>query len=169
MISLKKILNKVLVDLKNTFKKSDTIPVKNGGTGATTAAAARANLGISDCVVETGSGSVVNGTYNYRMWSSGLSEYWYTIEMSTGVTTKVWATPICYNDYKTWAGLFDASRNGLFTSRPHVTISSRNSQFLAFIPYSITTAGIGTIRPVSVNAKSNNSYSFSLYAVGTWK
>lgn len=32
MISLKKILNKVLVDLKNTFKKSDTIPVKNGGT-----------------------------------------------------------------------------------------------------------------------------------------
>ena len=145
------------------------LPITSGGTGATTAAAARANLGISDCVVETGSGSVVNGTYNYRMWSSGLSEYWYTIEMSTGVTTKVWATPICYNDYTTWAGLFDASRNGLFTSRPHVTISSRDSQFLAFIPYNITTAGIGTIRPISVNAKSNNSYSFSLYAVGTWK
>ena len=145
------------------------LPITSGGTGATTAAAARANLGISDCVVETGSGSVVNGTYNYRMWSSGLSEYWYTIEMSTGVTTKVWAAPICYNDYTTWAGLFDASRNGLFTSRPHVTISSRDSQFLAFIPYNITTAGIGTIRPISVNAKSNNSYSFSLYAVGTWK
>ena len=145
------------------------LSIANGGTEATTAAAARTNLGISDCVVETGSGSVVNGTYNYRMWSSGLSEYWYTIEMSTGVTTKVWATPICYNDYTTWAGLFDASRSGLFTSRPHVTISSRNSQFLAFIPYKITTAGIGTIRPISVNAKSNNSYSFSLYAVGTWK
>ncbi len=133
------------------------LSIANGGTGATTAAAARTNLGIKDCVVETGSGSVVNGTYNYRMWSSGLSEYWYTIEMSTGVTTKVWTTPICYNDYTTWAGLFDASRSGLFTSRPHVTISSRNSQFLAFIPYSITTAGIGTIRPISVNAKSNNS------------
>ena len=145
------------------------LSIANGGTGAKTAAAARTNLGISDCVVETGSGSVVNGTYNYRMWSSGLSEYWYTIEMSTGVTTKVWATPICYNDYTTWAGLFDASRSGLFTSRPHVTISSRDSQFLAFIPYSITTAGIGTIRPISVNAKSNSPYSFSLYAVGTWK
>ena len=145
------------------------LPITSGGTGAKTAAAARTNLGISDCVVETGSGSVVNGTYNYRMWSSGLSEYWYTIEMSTGVTTKVWTTPICYNDYTTWAGLFDASRSGLFTSRPHVTISSRDSQFLAFIPYNITTAGIGTIRPISVNAKSNNSYSFSLYAVGTWK
>lgn len=145
------------------------LSIANGGTGAKTAAAARTNLGISDCVVETGSGSVVNGTYNYRMWSSGLSEYWYTIEMSTGVTTKVWTTPICYNDYTTWAGLFDASRSGLFTSRPHVTISSRDSQFLAFIPYSITTAGIGTIRPISVNAKSNSPYSFSLYAVGTWK
>ena len=145
------------------------LPITSGGTGAKTAAAARTNLGISDCVVEIGSGSVVNGTYNYRMWSSGLSEYWYTIEMSTGVTTKVWATPICYNDYTTWAGLFDASRSGLFTSRPHVTISSRDSQFLAFIPYSITTAGIGTIRPISVNAKSNSPYSFSLYAVGTWK
>ena len=145
------------------------LSIANGGTGAKTAAAARTNLGISDCVVETGSGSVVNGTYNYRMWSSGLSEYWYTIEMSTGVTTKVWTTPICYNDYTTWAGLFDASRSGLFTSRHHVTISSRDSQFLAFIPYSITTAGIGTIRPISVNAKSNSPYSFSLYAVGTWK
>ena len=145
------------------------LSIANGGTGAKTAAAARTNLGISDCVVETGSGSVVNGTYNYRMWSSGLSEYWYTIEMSTGVTTKVWAAPICYNDYTTWAGLFDASRSGLFTSRPHVTISSRDSQFLAFIPYNITTAGIGTIRPISVNAKSNSPYSFSLYAVGTWK
>ena len=145
------------------------LSIANGGTGAETAAAARTNLGISDCVVETGSGSVVNGTYNYRMWSSGLSEYWYTIEMSTGVTTKVWTTPICYNDYTTWAGLFDASRSGLFTSRPHVTISSRDSQFLAFIPYNITTAGIGTIRPISVNAKSNSPYSFSLYAVGTWK
>ena len=145
------------------------LSIANGGTGAKTAAAARTNLGISDCVVETGSGSVVNGTYNYRMWSSGLSEYWYTIEMSTGVTTKVWTTPICYNDYTTWAGLFDASRSGLFTSRPHVTISSRDSQFLAFIPYNITTAGIGTIRPISVNAKSNSPYSFSLYAVGTWK
>ena len=145
------------------------LSIANGGTGAKTAAAARTNLGISDCVVETGSGSVVNGTYNYRMWSSGLSEYWYTIEMSTGVTTKVWTTPICYNDYTTWAGLFDASRSGLFTSRPHVTISSRDSQFLAFIPYNITTAGIGTIRPISVNAKSNSPYSFSIYAVGTWK
>ena len=38
MVSLKKILNKILIDLKNTFKKSDTIPIANGGTGATTAA-----------------------------------------------------------------------------------------------------------------------------------
>lgn len=141
MVSLKKVLNKILTRINDEVSY----------------------------VVETGSGSAVGGVYNYRMWSNGLSEYWYTIERNDGATTKIWVTPIAYNDYKTWAGLFDASRSGLFTSRPHVTISSRNSQFLAFIPYSITTAGIGTIRPISVNAKSNNSYAFSLYAVGTWK
>lgn len=141
MVSLKKVLNKILTRINDEVSY----------------------------VVETGSGSVVGGVYNYRMWSNGLSEYWYTIERDDGITTKVWTTPIAYNDYTTWAGLFNASRKGLFTSRPHVTISSRNSQFLAFIPYSITTAGIGTIRPISVNAKSNNSYAFSLYAVGAWK
>ena len=141
MVSLKKVLNKILTRINSE----------------------------ADYVIEAGRGSVAGGTYNYRMWSSGLSEYWYTIERDNGVTTKVWTTPICYNDYTTWAGLFNASRNALFTSRPHVTISSRNSQFLAFIPYGITTAGIGTISPLSVNAKSNVAYAFSLYAVGTWK
>lgn len=53
MISLKKILNKILVDLKNTFKNSDTIPVKNGGTGATTASGARANLGLTGAETKT--------------------------------------------------------------------------------------------------------------------
>ena len=47
MVSLKKILNKILRDLQNTFKKSDTIPISHGGTGATTVAAALANLGIT--------------------------------------------------------------------------------------------------------------------------
>ena len=54
MISLKKILNKILVDLKNTFKKSDTIPIVNGGTNATTASGACSNLGIADYIVESG-------------------------------------------------------------------------------------------------------------------
>ena len=46
MVSLKKILNKILRDLQNTFKKSDTIPISHGGTGATTVAAARTNLNV---------------------------------------------------------------------------------------------------------------------------
>ena len=53
MVSLKKILNKILIDLKNTFKKSDTIPIANGGTGAKTAAAARANLGLTGVETRT--------------------------------------------------------------------------------------------------------------------
>ena len=53
MVSLKKILNKILIDLKNTFKKSDTIPIANGGTGATTASRARANLGLTGAETKT--------------------------------------------------------------------------------------------------------------------
>ena len=70
MVSLKKILNKILIDLKNTFKKSDTIPVGNGGTGAESAEAACLNLGIKDYIVE-------QGTYigwKYRKWNSGIAE-----------------------------------------------------------------------------------------------
>lgn len=67
MISLKKILNKILVDLKNTFKKSDTIPIANGGTGATTAANACSNLGIADYIVESGT----SGSWYYEKYASG--------------------------------------------------------------------------------------------------
>ena len=67
MVSLKKILNKILIDLKNTFKKSDTIPIANGGTGATTAASACSNLGIADYIVESG----ISGNWYYEKYASG--------------------------------------------------------------------------------------------------
>lgn len=51
MVSLKKILNKILRDLQNTFKKSDTIPISHGGTGATTVAGARTNLGLNKNII----------------------------------------------------------------------------------------------------------------------
>ena len=70
MVSLKKILNKILIDLKNTFKKSDTIPVGNGGTGAKSAEAACLNLGIKDHIV--GQGTYID--WKYRKWSSGKAE-----------------------------------------------------------------------------------------------
>ena len=53
MVSLKKILNKILRDLQNTFKKSDTIPISSGGTGATNAGAARRNLGLTGIETKT--------------------------------------------------------------------------------------------------------------------
>lgn len=67
MVSLKKVLNKILVDLKNTFKKSDTIPIANGGTGAITAADACSNLGIKDYIVESGT----SGNWHYEKYASG--------------------------------------------------------------------------------------------------
>ena len=70
MVSLKKIFNKILIDLKNTFKKSDTIPVGNGGTGAKNGQGACINLDIKDYVV---SENTLFG-WRCRKWNSGIAE-----------------------------------------------------------------------------------------------
>ena len=77
MVSLKKILNKILVDLKNTFKKSDTIPIANGGTGATTAAAARTNLGVTGAETKKllWTNASPTSTFNAQTIQLGASDY----------------------------------------------------------------------------------------------
>ena len=67
MVSLKKILNKILRDLQNTFKKSDTIPISHGGTGATNAAMARSNLGIDNLMNYKVLQSTIHQPINYMM------------------------------------------------------------------------------------------------------
>lgn len=61
-----------------------TVPIAKGGTGATTAANARTNLGIADYITEQGT----SGSYYYRKWASGVSEFWgYYAVSSVACTT----------------------------------------------------------------------------------
>lgn len=48
------------------------VPVSGGGTGSTSAAGARTNLGISNCVTAEGN----SGIWHYRKYSNGYAEAW---------------------------------------------------------------------------------------------
>lgn len=58
---------------ENGTPKFGTLPVAQGGTGATTTSDAITNLGINDYVIAQGK----SGKWNYRKWNSGIAECWY--------------------------------------------------------------------------------------------
>ena len=122
-----------------------------------------------DYVVEERAWALGYEEFRYRIWKSGISEFWYRIDRPNGVSTKVWVSPIYYNDYNTWSNVFSNAKSGLFNSTPMVSVTSCNNQFLSFIPQGITKDGIGILRPISVGTKSNLAHSFTIYAIGTWK
>ena len=164
MVSLKKVLNKILIDLKNTFKKSDTIPVENGGTGATTAAAARSNLGIKDYVVEEGAGTA-SGSY-YRKWASGRAEYWH--KFNPGSLTIGTARGNLYS-----GAYFDSSfESGLFNDVPQVNCYAHLNTDAYVIGTQVKTISKDklTLRLwASGKVASNSGYNIHIYALGTWK
>ena len=65
-----------------TAPKFGTLPIAQGGTGATTAANAVSGLGIKDYVVAQGT----SGIWTYRKWNSGIAECWGQ-EMLSNFTT----------------------------------------------------------------------------------
>ena len=111
-----------------------------------------------DYVVEQGS--------NYRKWASGKAEFWAKIDSSTGLTTSVWVSPVYYADFSSFSNIW----NGVFNASPSsVNCTSNNSQIISVFSFSWTSTGISSLRMLTLNAKSNVSYNFSVYAVGTWK
>lgn len=118
-------------------------------------------LGV-DWIVEQG----VFGSSQYRKWASGKAEVFYHTSYNTGVTTQVWVTPIYYQDYATWNGIF----GDVFIETPHSVIcTSNNSQIISVIPYNFSKSGINTMRIITVGAKTSISYAFSVHAIGRWK
>ena len=115
-----------------------------------------------DYVVEEGSLTVRD---YYRKWASGKAEFWYRINDS-GVTTAVWSSPIYYFDSSSWANIWSGVFNGTPTQ---VICSSNHSQFISIIPIGWSKDGITNLRFISVGAKTNQAYGFSVYAIGTWR
>ena len=116
-----------------------------------------------DCVVEQGA---VGANSSFRKWNSGRAEFWYHINSSGGATTSVWTAPIYYADYPSWSNVWA----GVFSESPNqVIVTSNNSQFISIFPYLWTINGISNMRFISVGAKSNVAYAFSVYAIGRWK
>ena len=128
------------------------------------AAVARANLGISDCVVEQGAGTA-NGSY-YRKWASGRAEYWH--KFNPGAYTIGTARGNLYS-----GSYFDSSfESGLFNSVPQVNCYAH----LGTDAYVIGTQ-VKTISKDKVTLRlwaggkvaSNSGYNIHIYAFGTWK
>ncbi|MBQ6631088.1 MAG: hypothetical protein IJH55_03010 [Romboutsia sp.] len=112
-------------------------------------------------IVETGGENDIF----YRKWSDGKAEFWCKVDNDSGMTTTVWTAPIYYADVTTWDDVW----SGIFNAAPiNVLCSNNNSQFISVNPTAWTKDGVN-LRFLSVNAKSNSAYRFSLYALGTWK
>lgn len=157
MVSLKKILNKILRDLQNTFKKSDTIPISHGGTGATTAASACSNLGINDYIVESGQ----SGNWYYEKYASGklVLDGYENVTYTCNKTTQ----NIYYGSTKPTITLPIATE---ISSAVLSTINNSNGAFIAEY--------WGSGATITLNLRTHASYSnatlgIRCHAIGKWK
>lgn len=118
---------------------------------------------VADYVEEEGS---LSERDYYRKWHSGKAEFWYRIHMSSGLTTAAWSSPIYYGDSTAFVSIWQ----GVFTVAPsQVLVASNFSQIISMIPMSWDANGITNLRYITVGAKSNSAYGFSVYAIGRWK
>ena len=170
MISLKKILNKILTDLKNTFKKSDTIPISNGGTGATTAAVACSKLGIEDYVVDQGTIGVYpspvtapNRSWTYRKWNSGVAECFGYIFLGDSVSVSAVG-----NVYR---GSVSVSLPAIFNDIPsnvHVSMGTPLSSIIGVNGRASDKDNLSVYFWKATKGASSEA-NVSIYVIGTWK
>lgn len=81
----------------NSSAKFGTLPIAQGGTGATSASNAVTNLGINDYVVAQGT----SGGWRYRKWNSGIAECFLSSEVmpSSGAGEKYHSVNLPFEFY----------------------------------------------------------------------
>lgn len=140
------------------------LSIANGGTGATTAAGAMANLGVADYIVEQGT----SGIWTYEKWNSGTIKCWTTSHWSTPTLTMT-AVGNCYKsnivNMPFPSDLFvnvDKCFNAQFNFKSSGT-------YLQSVMY--TKVPNNNVLPVIIlkGGSSTGSCGFSATAIGRWK
>ena len=140
-----------------------TIPIGNGGTGATTAAGAISNLGMTDYVVASG----VSGIWYYIKYNSGLAICYTSTVKSGKWTPDTWGSMYCSADVEFGAYPFS------FVQEPTYFGNHTNKNNAAWYAYGASTTPkttapyINFVRPTTASAQS--SLSHRLTVIGRWK
>ena len=139
------------------------LSIANGGTGATTPAAACSNLGIKDYIVEQGT----SGIWTYKKYASGIAECWGVATQSSVKCTKAWGSIYCSN---TEDNRISANFPFTFTAAPVVQATPfRNGADFWLCTYSApTTTNTGGWQ-VLRGSSSTLNVKISFHAIGRWK
>ena len=139
------------------------LSIANGGTGATTPAAACSNLGIKDYIVERGT----SGIWTYIKYASGIAECWGVATQSSVKCTKAWGSIYCSN---TEGNRISADFPFTFTAVPVVQATPfRNGADFWLCTYSQpTTTNTGGWQ-ILRGSSSTLNVKISFHAIGIWK
>lgn len=134
------------------WASGSAVPVSGGGTGSTSAAGARTNLGISNAVTAEGN----SGIWHYRKYSNGYAEAWGSVTFTpSGMTNDNWR----------WLSTSHASTQSLpFTFKKVMTADVSYNNPAIFSIIGVANAS-GTY--TSVNATKIQYWCISAVAVAT--
>ncbi len=145
------------------FNKGATLgtalPVTSGGTGATTAAAARTALGVitpADYVIQTGT----SGTWNFVKWNGGRIELWGERSISFPAGTMVSSI---------YRSIVTIDLSSLLTNIISGTCAAQNNSMIPVVCRHGTTKSTAEIIILTSKAFEAFTLTCPIYILGTWK